>query len=169
MSRSCYILRMARHDKAPKAARLLLREGWFTKSLVGNPSEPGLYEWRLKCDCVYIGKYKSQSRPMTRYALRVKQLEYNLYYNLKRADGFRNIHRALWSAYKLPQPGVILTILKNPPLSEIDDEERRLISERGCLNMPPYYGGPMRCTCAIHHSIPANDGQRAPADQSVSQ
>lgn len=142
---------MSKKRRSKTARPAPLRSGWRLFTNEANEDRPGIYEWRLACGCVYIGKYTKKSRPKGRYDMRVKQIEHGRPYSKKKADGFRLIHGALHREYSAKRI-VHLTILENPPIDLLHARESELIRDRGCLNVPPFYGDNKNCSCALHHA-----------------
>jgi hypothetical protein len=99
---------------------------------------PGIYQWEIEKPegvACYIGKYTRQSRPLRAYRRNVERLIGGLPYRKGAPDGFRLIHHELARAVQDRQR-ITLTILENPPTSDIWRREAEIIRERGTLNGP---------------------------------
>ncbi|HME23859.1 MAG TPA: hypothetical protein VKI44_21450 [Acetobacteraceae bacterium] len=98
-------------------------------------SKPGIYRWDIEGAGVYIGKYRSISRPTKQYARNVRRLRAGLPYHIKGSD-YRRVHKALAEA-DANGKRIVLTILANAKLADLNQVEQEYIRwERANLNGP---------------------------------
>ena len=79
-----------------------------------DPTQPGLYEWRIEGVGIYIGRYSHASRPRREYGTNVARLLAKREYRKRNPDGFRHIHHHLALAAEARTP-ITLTFLENQP------------------------------------------------------
>lgn len=103
-----------------------LPRGWFEELLVEgvDPSQPGIYEWRIEGVGVYIGQYTSASRPRREYSRNLANIFAERPYRKGKPDKFRTVHKELAQAVREGRH-ITLSLIEN-----VADKANRNIRER---------------------------------------
>jgi hypothetical protein len=109
----------------------VIREEWWTLDVSPgiDLSQPGIYEWRIGDDSVYVGKSKRLSGRIREYPNNVRKLLTGAPYRRGKQAAYRDIHRDLRSAHDAFVK-VTVTILENCLVSELNERERHWIALR---------------------------------------
>lgn len=81
---------------------IALPQNWYQELLVEgvDPTQPGIYEWRIEGAGAYIGQYTHASRPRRAYGRNVANILDGRAYRKGKPDEFRSVHRALAQAVR---------------------------------------------------------------------
>jgi hypothetical protein len=117
----------------------VLHPAWYKEIKVSgiDPSQPGLYEWRIEGVGVYIGQYTHATRPRREYGLNVRRLVAKRPHRKNKPHGFQNIHRILeqavrasWNRQSATGRIITLALIENQrDKLERNRRERQLIAQ----------------------------------------
>lgn len=108
-----------------------LRDNWWTLD-IGESIDvglPGIYEWRIGVDSLYIGKSARLRGRIREYPNNVRKLIAGDAYRKGKPTSYREIHRALRIAHD-DMIEVSLTVLENCGREVLNQRERYWIATR---------------------------------------
>lgn len=90
---------------------------------------PGIYQWSVGADAIYIGKSKRLRSRLREYPNNIRKLLDALPYRRRSPDGFRLIHQEMSRAVR-DKDVIVLTVLENCDAGELNARERHWINQR---------------------------------------
>jgi hypothetical protein len=108
-----------------------LRDNWWTPDAAEHIDldRPGIYEWRIGSDSLYIGKSERLRGRIREYPNNVRKLITGEAYRKNKPTRYRDIHHELRAAHDGMTP-VIVTILENCARADLNQRERYWIATR---------------------------------------
>ena len=104
---------------------------WWSLELPDDCSleRPGIYEWRIGDESLYVGKSSRLASRLREYPNNVRKLSDGLPYRKGNPHGYRFVHTELHRAIKAGHL-VLVTILENCEQQDLSEREQHWISVR---------------------------------------
>lgn len=111
--------------------RARTNKDWWTLDIPEHidPAQPGIYEWRIADQSLYIGKSSRLSSRLREYPNNVRKLVNEAPYRKGKATAYREVHHELRRAHD-SGIAVTVTILENCERCDLDERERHWIAIR---------------------------------------
>ena len=108
-----------------------LRDNWWTRDIAEHIDLdlPGIYEWRVGGDSLYIGQSAGLRSRIREYPNNVRKLIVGKAYRKSKPTRYRDIHYELRAAHDGMTP-VIVTILENCARADLNQREQCWIATR---------------------------------------
>jgi len=107
------------------------RVDWWTREVPDHIdlNLPGVYEWRLGAESLYVGKSSRLKRRLRHYPNNVRNLIAGQAYRKGKPTSYRTVHHELRSAHDRLLT-VIVTVLENCDKANLNERERYWIMRR---------------------------------------
>lgn len=108
-----------------------LRDNWWTRDVAEqiDLDLPGIYEWRIGSDSLYIGKSKRLRGRIREYPNNVRRLLAGQPYRRGKPTSYRDVHHALRAAHDA-MISVTVSILENCARTDLNQREQYWIAIR---------------------------------------